>query len=60
MANITYRRTGEFLRKVFDLILDKPDGLPSREILEHIENTVTRFLRPGNPGCHGAQRLVEH
>lgn len=36
MANITRRRTGEFLRKVFELLLDKPEGVPAKDILDHI------------------------
>lgn len=40
MADITRRRTGEFLRSVFDLLMDKPDGLPAKEVLEHIAKTM--------------------
>jgi restriction system protein len=40
MANITARRTGELLRKVFDLLWDKPDGLPAREVLDSVGKTT--------------------
>lgn len=40
MANITRQRTGEFLRKVFDLLWDKPEGLQAKEVLEHIGTTT--------------------
>ncbi len=36
MAEITRRRTGELLQIVFDLLLDKPDGLAAKEILDLI------------------------
>jgi restriction system protein len=36
MANVTRRRTGEFLRKVFELLWDKPEGLPAKIVLEKI------------------------
>jgi restriction system protein len=40
MANITRKRTGEFLRKVFELLWDKPDGLPAKDIIEYIGKTM--------------------
>ena len=40
MADITRKRTGELLRIVFDLLWDKPDGLPAKEILGYIPKTV--------------------
>jgi restriction system protein len=33
MAEITIRRTGESLRKLFQILLEQPDGLPGREAL---------------------------
>jgi restriction system protein len=45
MANITARRTGEFLRKVFDVLWDKPDGLPARDVLDYVakNSTLTEY-----------------
>jgi len=40
MADITRRRTGEFLRFVFELLWDKPDGLPAKVILDAIPNSI--------------------
>jgi len=40
MANITYKRTGEFIRIVVDLLLNEPDGLPAKEILAAIPKTI--------------------
>jgi restriction system protein len=36
MADITPQRTGEFLRIVFELLWDKQEGMPAREILASI------------------------
>lgn len=40
MANVTRRRTGEFLREVLKLLLDKPEGLPAKEVLDHLGTTM--------------------
>lgn len=40
MAEITLKRTAEFLRVVIDLLWTKPDGLPAGEILERIRIVV--------------------
>jgi restriction system protein len=40
MADITRRRTGEFLRILFDLLWNKPDGLPANEILDEIPKAI--------------------
>src|SRR5688572_29569355 len=36
MAEITLKRTAEFLRVVIDLLWSKPDGLPAGEIFQKI------------------------
>jgi len=40
MADITPQRTGEFLRYVFELLWDKVDGMPAREVLAAIPNVL--------------------
>lgn len=40
MANITRRRTGEFMREVFKLLWDKPDGVQAKDVLDHIGRTM--------------------
>ncbi|MBI5950791.1 MAG: restriction endonuclease [Chloroflexi bacterium] len=40
MTNITVKRAGELLRSVFEILWDKPDGLPAREILLHIPHVT--------------------
>ena len=40
MAEITRRRTGELIRIVVELLLNKPEGLPAQQILDHIPNEI--------------------
>jgi len=41
MAEITRRRTGEFLRGLFKLLIASGDGLPARIALQQLEHQVT-------------------
>lgn len=41
MAEITRRRTGQFLQIIYKLLLDKPDGMPAKEILELIPHSTS-------------------
>ena len=34
MAEVTRRRTGEFIRKLFEILLGQPDGMPARDALD--------------------------
>jgi restriction system protein len=40
MADITSQRTGQFLRVIFELLWNKEDGLPAKEVLERIPRMV--------------------
>lgn len=40
MADITPQRTGEFLRVVFEMLWDKLDGLPAKEVLAAISRMI--------------------
>ena len=40
MADITRRRTGEFLRIIFKQLWEKPDGLPAKDILDTIPTSI--------------------
>lgn len=40
MADVTRRRTGEMLRKLFEILLPLPDGLPAREALERLASSI--------------------
>lgn len=41
MPEVTRRRTGEFVRKLFEILLSSPEGLPAREALAKLEGLVT-------------------
>lgn len=40
MAEITRRRTGEFLKKLFQILLQHPEGMQARDALEALANSV--------------------
>ena len=40
MAEITRQRTGQFLRVIFKLLMDKPDGMQAKDILTEIPKIV--------------------
>ena len=58
MAEITYKRSGELLRGVFKILLDEPDGLPSREVLTRLEKEVvpTKYEKDSYPATPGRRR----
>jgi restriction system protein len=41
MADITRKRTGQFLQIIFKLLLDKPDGLPAKEVLAEVPKSIS-------------------
>lgn len=57
MAEITRRRTGEFLRKLFEILLPQPDGLPAREALEQLQKRVTLTEYEAGSYESGGQRF---
>jgi restriction system protein len=38
MAEVTRKRTGEFVRKLFEIMIPHPDGVPGREALETLRS----------------------
>ena len=40
MAEVTRRRTGEFIRKLFELLIPHADGLPAREAIDALRGKV--------------------
>jgi len=40
MAEVTNKRVGELQRGVFKVLLDHPDGLPAKEVLQRLEKVV--------------------
>lgn len=41
MAEITRKRTGELLRKLFEILRNAPDGMPAKSALEALEKAVS-------------------
>jgi restriction system protein len=40
MANITRKRNGEFLRAIFEILWDRPEGLAAKDILEDLKHKI--------------------
>ena len=58
MAEITPARIGEFLRIVFDLLWNRPEGMPAAELLAQIPNAtpLTDYERGYFPAAPGSPR----
>jgi restriction system protein len=52
MAEITRKRTGELLRKLFSILIEAPDGLPASQALEKLAAAVT--LTEYEAGVYGS------
>jgi restriction system protein len=64
MAEITRKRVGELLRKTFAILLDYPDGLPAKDVLAKLENSVASLTEyeksdyPNHPGVRRFEKIV--
>ena len=63
MAEISVRRTGELIRKVFEILSAYPDGLPAKEVLKRVEESLplTEFEKstyPSNPSIRRFDKIV--
>ncbi len=63
MAEITRKRVGELQRGVFKVMLENPDGLPAKEVIQQLEKVVplTDFERseyPNRPGVRRFDKIV--
>jgi restriction system protein len=63
MAEITVRRRGELVRSVFRVLLERPDGLPARDVLERLRSAIppTPFEDseyPNRPGVRRYDKIV--
>ena len=63
MADITRRRTGEFLRIIFRLLLDKSEGLQAKDILDTIPNSIqlTEYEKgyyPSTPNSPRYEKII--
>jgi len=59
MAEITRKRVGELQRGVIKILLDFPDGLPAKEVLQRLEQVVppTEFEKSDYPKHPGVRRF---
>ncbi len=57
MPDVTRRRTGELLRVLFGILMDKPEGLPARDALVGLEGAVK--LTPYEAGTYESGRRFE-
>ena len=59
MAEITRKRVGELQRGVFKILLDYPDGLPAKEVLQQLEQVVppTDFEKGNYPKHPNVRRF---
>jgi restriction system protein len=63
MAEITNKRVGELQRGVLRILLDQPEGLAAKEVLQRMEQVVppTDFEKtdyPNNPGVRRFEKMV--
>ena len=63
MSEITSRRRGEILRKIFEILLTHPDGLKGRSVLANVEQELglTGFERseyPNRPEVRRFERIA--
>jgi restriction system protein len=57
MAEITRKRTGELLRKLFEILLKYPEGLPAGAALKALSQSVTLTEYEAGFYEHGVQRF---
>ncbi|MGB8063105.1 MAG: Mrr restriction system protein [Candidatus Sulfotelmatobacter sp.] len=63
MAEMTKKRMGEFVRQAFAILLNHPDGVPAKELLAKLEQslTLTDFEKsdyPNRPGVRRFEKIV--
>ncbi|MDR7505954.1 MAG: restriction endonuclease [Armatimonadota bacterium] len=63
MPEVTRRRQGELIRGIFSLLLDQPEGLPAKKVLDELERVVppTEFEAgqyPNRPGVRRFEKIV--
>jgi len=59
MAEITRKRIGELVRKVFSILLEHPEGLPAKDVLAQLEKSIelTEFEKSDYPNHPGVKRF---
>lgn len=59
MADVTRARTGELLRKLFEILKAEPEGLPAAEALERLAGSVTLSEYEAGVYDSGSRRLEQ-
>src|SRR5438874_1798310 len=59
MAEVTRRRSGEFIRKLFEILIPHPDGLPAREALATLRQNMHLTEYESGSYDSGAQRFEQ-
>lgn len=59
MAEITKQRTGQFLREIIRLLLNKPDGMPPKEVMAELPKSIplTEYESGYYPSSLNSQRF---
>jgi restriction system protein len=57
MAEVTRRRTGEFMRRLFEILLNQSDGMPARDALVALEKNFQLTEYEGGAYPSGGQRF---
>lgn len=62
MAEITTKRGGELVRKVIEVLKDHPEGLPAKDVLKQVEESIelTPFEQstyPNNPTVRRFEKI---
>jgi restriction system protein len=59
MAEITRKRTGEIVRKVFEVLLQHPEGMRAKDLLGQVANSMTlsEFEQSDYPNRPGVRRF---
>lgn len=63
MAEITIKRIGELVRKVFEILLGYPEGVPAKELLSKVQDALTlsdfeKSEYPNRPGVRRFEKIV--
>lgn len=59
MAEISQKRVGEIVRKVFSILIDRPEGMRAKDLLSQLEQslTLTDFEKSDYPNRPGIRRF---
>lgn len=64
VVEVTRKRSGELIRKVFEILIANPEGLPAEAVLQHIEQSfpLTEFEMSPNPTvpCNKRFQAITH